>query len=110
LAILHRRDAPALATARAHAARADFAGCLAHCQTLVDTHPHDPEALLSVGALLLDVGLLGAAEPASRVSAPWRRTTRAPWSTWPTARARPASTARRAASMPTCWHGSPTIR
>ncbi|MBK5967528.1 MULTISPECIES: O-linked N-acetylglucosamine transferase, SPINDLY family protein [Thiorhodovibrio] len=51
-----------LAAAQHCAARADFSGCLARCQTLARAHANDPEALLSIGALLLSAGLLSAAE------------------------------------------------
>ncbi|MBK5967468.1 MULTISPECIES: hypothetical protein [Thiorhodovibrio] len=51
-----------LAAAQPCAARADFSGCLARCQTLATAHANDPEALLSIGALLLSAGLLSAAE------------------------------------------------
>ncbi|EIC19781.1 O-linked N-acetylglucosamine transferase family protein, partial [Thiorhodovibrio frisius] len=51
-----------LAAAQHCAARADFSGCLARCQTLARAHANDPEALLSIGTLLLSAGLLSAAE------------------------------------------------
>lgn len=51
-----------LSAAQACAARADFAGCLTRAQTLATAHANDPEALLSLGALLLSVGYLSAAE------------------------------------------------
>ena len=51
-----------LADAQHCAARADFTGCLTRCQTLATAHANDPDALLSIGTLLLSAGLLSAAE------------------------------------------------
>jgi predicted O-linked N-acetylglucosamine transferase (SPINDLY family) len=50
-----------LAKARSLAAEARFDECLPTCQFIVDHHQDDPDALLSVGALLLDFGFLSAA-------------------------------------------------
>lgn len=51
----------ALAQAQQLASQARFDACLNACRQLIDSHADDPEALLSVGALLLNFGFLTAA-------------------------------------------------
>ena len=51
-----------LAEAQALAAQARFDACLSTCQQIAVAHGDDPDALLSVGALLSGFGFLAAAE------------------------------------------------
>jgi protein O-GlcNAc transferase len=49
------------ATAQALAAQARFDACLTACQQIVNAHGSDPEAVLSVGSLLMAFGFLSGA-------------------------------------------------
>ena len=50
-----------LQVAQSHALAARFDACLAECLQISASHQNDPEALLSVGALLLGFGFIAAA-------------------------------------------------